>query len=66
MTKSNLTKLGIASSYEISRPVTKPVSKVINTSKDILAILKDSTNYKIVESEIFSKTASKVSVVANV
>ena len=66
VTKQNLTKLGIANAYTFERPVAKPVAKIVDTAKDILAIVKDTVNYKAVESEVFSQTPSKCSVIANV
>ncbi|KAI0713138.1 heme peroxidase [Cerioporus squamosus] len=65
VTKSNLQKLGIVSSYEFGRPVTKPVEKLVETVNDINAILTDTAHYQVPESPLFSKTASKFSVVDN-
>ncbi|KAI0756453.1 heme peroxidase [Daedaleopsis nitida] len=66
VTQYNLGKLGIADSYKLSRPVIKPVEKVVDTLAEIGKILNDSVNYKAVESEVFAQTASQFSVVANV
>ena len=65
-TASNLRKLGIVQSYTLERPVAKPVEKVVETVKEIEAILKDGTAYKTVESEVFAESVGKFSVVANV
>lgn len=65
VTKTNLSKLGIADQYTFERPVAKPVEKIVDNVKDIGAILKDATGYRTVESEVFAQTASKFSVVAN-
>lgn len=65
VTKTNLSKLGIADQYTFERPVAKPVEKIVDNVKDIGAILKDTTGYRTVESEVFAQTASKFSVVAN-
>ncbi|TFK85570.1 heme peroxidase [Polyporus arcularius HHB13444] len=65
VTKSNLQKLGIVSSYEFGRPVTKPVEKIVETVNDINAILADKVHYQVPESSLFGKTASKFSIVAN-
>ncbi|RPD64671.1 heme peroxidase [Lentinus tigrinus ALCF2SS1-6] len=65
ITKTNLHNLGIEKSYEFGRPVTKPVEKIVDTVKDIEAILTDKAHYQVPESPLFGKTASKFSIVAN-
>ena len=66
VTQKNLTKLGVLSSYDVSRPVAKPPTKVINTVAEISAVLKDTKTYKAYESIMFEKTAAKFSALANV
>ena len=65
-TANNLKKLGIAQSYTLERPVARPVEKVVETVKEIDAILKNAAAYKTVESEVFVESVGKFSVVANV
>ena len=65
-TAHNLRKLGIVQSYTLERPVARPVEKVVETVKEIDAILKNGTAYKTVESEVFVESVGKFSVVANV
>ncbi len=66
VTKKNLTKLHLADQYQFDRPVTKPVNKIVDTVTDISKILKNPAGYHTVESQVFEKTSSKFSVVADV
>ena len=66
VTKTNLQKLGLDKSYEFVRPVAKPVEKIVDTVKDIEAILSDKANYQVPECPLFGpKTASNFSLVPN-
>ena len=66
VTKKNLTKLHLADQYKFERPVTKPVDKVVDTVADISKILKNPAGFHTVESQVFEKTSSNFSVVADV
>ncbi|OSD00891.1 heme peroxidase [Trametes coccinea BRFM310] len=65
VTKTNLTNLKILDSYDRSRPVARPLPVVIDTVDDVARILKDSQRYKTFDNDLFTKTASNVSVLAN-
>ncbi|KZT00985.1 heme peroxidase [Laetiporus sulphureus 93-53] len=45
ITKTNLTKLGIADKYDYSRPVAQPIPKVLNTLTGIRHVFADPTKY---------------------
>ncbi|KAI8981356.1 heme peroxidase [Trametes punicea] len=65
VTKKNLTNLHIIDSYELSRPVAQPLPQVIDTVDDIARVLSNSQRYKTFNNALFARTASNVSVLAD-
>ncbi|CDO73377.1 hypothetical protein BN946_scf185013.g11 [Trametes cinnabarina] len=65
VTKTNLTNLHILGSYDLSRPVPQPQPLVIESVDEVTRILTDGQRYKVFDNDLFAKTASNVSVLAN-
>ena len=65
VTEKNLKNLGILQSYDLKRPVARPVSQVLQGPQDVLQVLSDSQKFKTFDNGVFAQTASNVSVLAN-
>ncbi|KAI0658449.1 heme peroxidase [Cubamyces menziesii] len=66
VTEKNLKNLGILQSYDLKRPVARPVSQVLQGPQDVLQVLSDSQKFKTFDNGVFAQTASNVSVLANI